>query len=148
MNKIIVAALVAVFLVGCAGGRQYKVENEDGTFYRVSDVGHNNLARKGAQYSLFELCTTDGRCNKVAEDTAVNPTLFEQLAGPGATVGAAELLRRGIEKSGDSVTNVAEGGSGGTGGTGGAGGTGIGGTGGAGGISNGCQGNCGNFDPY
>lgn len=130
--KLFLVLFLAFALSACAGGRQYTVQNDDGSFYRVQDVGHNNLARKGAQYSLFELCTSDGVCNKVAEDTAVNPSLFEQLAGPGATVGAAELLRRGIKDSGDNVTNVAEGGGGGTGGSGGAGGSG----------GNYCKGNC------
>jgi hypothetical protein len=118
--------MAGLFFVGCAGGQQYTVKNTDGSYYRVSDIGHSNLSRKGAQYSIFELCSEGGQCQKVAEDTAVNPTLFEQLGGPAATVGAAKLLADGIEDSGDNVTNNnnAEGGAGGAGGTGGAGGAG------------------------
>jgi hypothetical protein len=88
----------------------------DGQYYRVTDVGHTNIARKGLQYGKIELCSENGSCSKIAEDVAVNPSLFEQLAGPAATVGAAKLLADGIENSGDSVTNnnSATGGAGGS----------------------------------
>ena len=110
MRKIIWMLLALSFAVGCAGGHQYRVDNEDGTYYRVTDVGHNNMARKGMQYSAFELCTAGGVCSKVAEGTAVNSSFIEMLAGPGAAVGSAELIRKGLSKSGDTVNASAEGG--------------------------------------
>lgn len=142
LDKILLV-LAGFVLAGCAGGQQYVVTNMDGSFYRVSEIGHNNIARKGAHYSLFELCTKAGLCQMVAEKTVINPSLIEQLAGPGATVVAADRLRSGLEDSGDTVSNTASGGEGGQGGTGGAGG--AGGLGGSGGTSNGCKGNCGGF---
>ena len=113
--------LAVVFLVGCAGGRVYTTDVIDGQYYRVTDVGHNNIARKGLQYGKVEFCMENGQCKKVAEDVSVNGSLFEQLAGPAATVGAAKLLGDGIADSGDNVTNnnSATGGAGGDGGDGG-----------------------------
>jgi len=115
----------AFVLSACAGGSSYIVENADGTRYEVDNIGHTNLARTGAQYSNFKLCdpnavptpgpgSVDARgCKTVAQETAVNPTLLQQLAGPGATVGAAKLIGDGLGNSGDTVNNNVQGGAGG-----------------------------------
>lgn len=145
MKKLIIA-MTCLVLTACAGGHQYRVDNIDGSYYRVQEIGHTNIARKGAQYSLYELCTKAGLCRTVAERTSLNPTLLEQLAGPGATVGGADILRRGFADSGSTVTNSATGGAGGASGANGssgqasAGGQGAPGTG-----SSGCKGNCGGY---
>jgi predicted small secreted protein len=110
ISVVVVASLV---LVGCATSNTGFTTDvkDDGTFYEMDTVGHIGLFNKGSQYTRIQECAWNRefgvktQCKDITEDIVTNNSVVEQLAGPAATVGAAELLRRGIENSGDEVHN-------------------------------------------
>lgn len=103
MSKIYVLLFSSMFLAACMGGQQYRVDMDDGSYYVVEDIGHANMARNGMQYGRMMRCDASGVCETVAESTSVNGAMLGDLAGAGATVGAAALIGSGLRDSGDNV---------------------------------------------
>jgi len=144
VTRIILATLFLTLLTGCVGGQMYTTEvQDDGQFYQVTDVGHVSLLKKGAEYSLFETCVWDENtgtmhsCKTVGTRLDANNTIAEQVFGPAATVGAAELIDFNVNNSGSSSSSTSD-----------AVGVGVGGAGGNANASasGGCHGNCGGQD--
>jgi hypothetical protein len=96
-------AFLLMAVTACAGGKRYMHTTITGETIVADSISHTDVARRGSTLTTYSSCNEDlTQCQSLGDPRVeTNPTLFEQLAGPGATVGAAELVRRGLEESGD-----------------------------------------------
>jgi hypothetical protein len=117
IRKILIVLLLSVMLIGCSGGKMYRVDYDDGTYMKAKNIGHSGFWREGAEFTQFSYCDPNAvqvpgpplldaeGCKVVGQVTSTNSPAGKYVVGAGAVVGSAALIGDGISKSGGQ-TNV------------------------------------------
>lgn len=101
---LIVLSLMLLLLTSACISKQYTNTLDDGTKTKMTSVGDTGFLTRGTTLTVTEICFPNEPCIKKVHETT-NPTVAEQLAGPGATVGAGYFIGKGLGDSGTNVSN-------------------------------------------